>query len=77
MNRYPCFVCLKPMAGDTIREVVLEDDDHRHVNVGPNCFERVVKAGYEGLRSGKGKGPMVFATTDMAIRYGMRTGVTS
>jgi hypothetical protein len=54
------------------KEVVLEDDNYGHVEVGKDCFEKVVKAGYDGVRSGKGRGPMVFATTHMAECYGRR-----
>jgi hypothetical protein len=68
-----CYVCMKTMKNLPGLEVVLEDDDYGHVEVGRDCFERVVKAGYDGVRSGKGKGPMVFATTAMAIAYGRRS----
>jgi hypothetical protein len=53
-------------------EVVLEDDDHRHVMAGSDCFKRVVKAACDGVRSGKGRGPMVFASTEMAQAYSRR-----
>lgn len=68
-----CYVCLKPLKHDAkTGEVVLEDDNHQHVEVGADCFANVVKAGYDGVRSGKGKGPMVFATTEMAMAYARR-----
>lgn len=50
-------------------EVILEDDDFNRAPVGPDCFERVVKSGYDGVRSGKGKGSMVFVTTAMAQTF--------
>lgn len=69
----PCYVCQKPLKPNAkTGEVVLEDDNHGHVVVGRDCFERVIKAGYDGVRSGKGKGPMVFATTEMAMAYERR-----
>lgn len=70
-----CYICLKALHEQHEWEVVLEDDSHRHVNVGRDCFKNVVKAGYDGVRSGKGKGPMVFASTAMAQAYARRRTV--
>lgn len=66
-----CYICLKPLREPLIklREVVLEDDGFGHVCVGPDCFALVVAAGPNGVRSGKGRGPMVFATTAQARAY--------
>jgi hypothetical protein len=70
MSNFPrCCFCQKPLRTGRVYEVVLEDDDHRHVMVGPDCFKRVAKAGADGARSGHGLGPMVFATTAMAQAY--------
>lgn len=64
-----CSVCLKPIRGEVRRDVFLEDDNHGTVPVGPDCFHRVVQAGYNGLRSGQGLGPRVFFERAMAEDY--------
>jgi len=66
MTAMRCYVCQS--RGDNIasdcREVYLEDDGHKAVYVGPDCFKKVERAGSAGLQS-RG-GPRVFFTFDQA-----------
>lgn len=71
-----CAICLKPLTDpSSYYEVVLEDVGHGHVQVGADCFLRVVKAGADGVKSGQGLGAQVFSTTDQALRWCMRKGL--
>jgi len=70
MSTELCYICGKPL--NKSHDVFLQDDNHAIVCVGPNCYERVVKSGYDGVRSGKGRGPLVFVTRRMAEAYAIR-----
>lgn len=71
MNTESCYICGRPL--NNANPVYLEDDSHFAVHVGLDCYSRVVKAGYDGVRSGKGRGPRVFVTRHMAEAYALRT----
>ena len=63
-----CYVCGKPLTASH-GNAYLEDDDHRAVPVGNDCLRRVIRAGYDGLRSSKDRGPLVFIERRMAEAY--------
>lgn len=50
MTRHPCYVCGQNMTVASHRRLLfLEDDDHRTVEVGRDCYARAVAAGAEGI----------------------------
>lgn len=72
-----CYICGRRLSVNNNFVVHLEDDDHALVHVGYDCWQKTVKAGYDGVRGHKGKGPMVFVTMDMARAYARREAVQS
>jgi hypothetical protein len=62
----PCYICGRKLGNKTPQVAYLEDDDQGAVFVGSECINKVVRAGATGLRGGKGKGPRVFASPQMA-----------
>lgn len=62
----PCYVCGRKLGAKTPYVAFLEDDDNAPVFVGAECIKKVTHAGAAGLRSGKGKGPRVFASVALA-----------
>lgn len=68
-----CYACGKAFSSQgNVHNVFLQDDDHRQVSVGPDCYSKVIKAGYEGHAPRRG-GPRLFLTLDRAQRYAMRS----
>ena len=62
-----CHACGKTMkpGPNSCLTVYLEDDDHRGVKVGPDCFRHVHRAGVAGYKP-RGGGPRLFATEKFA-----------
>lgn len=71
-NCYVCGKLLRSYGHPVFYEAFLQDDDHRAVEVGKDCLRRVIKSGYDGLPSGNGHGPLVFAERRWAEAYGRR-----
>jgi hypothetical protein len=68
-----CFICLKAL--DEVARIAntrLADGSHRLVELDTGCYTRVTRAAHEGVRAGKGLGPLVFASQQMADAYAMR-----
>lgn len=68
-ENYPtekCYICGRKLGNKTPQVAYLEDDDNGAIFVGSECINRVIRAGAEGVRGGKGKGPRVFASPQMA-----------
>ena len=63
-----CYPCRRRLRPGPPREVYLEDDDHRAVFVGPDCFRQVQAAPADGYRPPRG-GPRLFATAELARAY--------
>ena len=63
-----CYVCGRRLRPCPPREVYLEDDGHRAVFVGPDCFRKVHSAPADGYRPPRG-GPRLFATAQLARAY--------
>ena len=63
-----CYVCGRRLRPGPPREVYLEDDGHRAVFVGPDCFRKAHSAPADGYRPPR-CGPRLFATAELARAY--------
>ena len=63
-----CYACGRKLRPGPPREAYLEDDGHRAVFVGPDCFRKVHAAPVDGYRPARG-GPRLFATAELARAY--------
>lgn len=60
LQTYECYACGQRFRNpDNWHDVFLQDDGHRSVMVGPECFTRVLKAGPAGYAPPRG-GPRLF-----------------
>ena len=62
----PCYICGRKLGNKTPQVAYLEDDNHAAVFVGSECINKVIRAGAQGIKSRKGKGPRVFASALLA-----------
>ena len=62
------YACGRRLRPGPPREGYLDDDDHRAVFVGPDCFRKVHSAPADGYRPPRG-GPRLFATAELARAY--------
>jgi hypothetical protein len=60
-----CYSCGRRLRPRPPREAYLEDDDHRAVFVGPDCFRQVHAVQADGYLPPRG-GPRLFATAELA-----------
>lgn len=71
MTKHPCFVCGQNMTVAAHRRILfLEDDNHRTVEVGKDCYARAVAAAGEGIaRIGAPQTVRVFQRLEQAQAY--------
>ncbi len=63
-----CYACGRKLRPGPPRKAYIEDDEHRAVFVGPDCFRKVCSAPADGYRPQRG-GPRLFATAELARAY--------
>jgi hypothetical protein len=65
-SKESCYVCGRKLGDKTPHVAYLIDDAHAPVFVGRECINKVIRAGGNGLLTGKGRGPRVFASVELA-----------